>query len=462
LYIVIPTLGSVGDVQLFIALGVRLRAAGHRVRLATHADFEEPVRSRGLDFFAIEGSSRAYHNLHAGHKMMNAGSNPFEFLRHFGRLRQPLIHQLVARTHQASQNADAMVVSGSAFTIGHCVAEKLGLPIFAAHLLPMGLSRFIPNGLFPSLPSWLPLRSVYNFMTHVFVGEYLWQLLRNSINKARQEILGLPPYPVLGPLHLSRGRHTFHAYSPSVVTKPPDWDECEHLTGFWFVETDPGWRPPSELVDFLDAGPPPVYVGFGSMGLMRMPDQSQEQVTDMVVEALTRTRQRGVLCACWGRFGEMQKSDRVFHLESAPHSWLFPRMAAVVHHGGAGTTAAGLRAGLPSVIVPFMADQPFWGQRIFELGVGPKPIPRKLLSVDRLTGAIRTAVSDASMRARATELGQKIRSEKGVDRALEVIEAQLAGVRTATYPARAIHMPIATGRRAAGWMRPASVATQAF
>ena len=189
-----------------------------------------------------------------------------------------------------------------------------------------------------------------------------------------------------------------------------------HVTGYLFLDTQPDWRPAPELQAFLDAGEPPVYVGFGSMA-----GRNPEQLAGLTIEALARSGQRGLLLTGWGGLRADQVPDHVFVVDSAPHSWLFPRMAAVVHHGGAGTTAEGLRAGVPNVIVPFVFDQPFWGARVKALGLGPAPIPQKKLTADRLAHAIRSAVTDQTMRQRASLCGQAIRAEDGIGNAVNVI-----------------------------------------
>jgi UDP:flavonoid glycosyltransferase YjiC (YdhE family) len=176
------------------------------------------------------------------------------------------------------------------------------------------------------------------------------------------------------------------------------------------------WQPPADIVDFLDAGPPPVYIGFGSM-IAKDP----AELFDVALEALRQTGQRGVLSTGWMGADHAHLPDDVFGIESIPHDWLFPMMKAVVHHGGAGTTAAALRAGVPSVVTPFFADQPFWAHRVKELGVGPRPVPQKRITAERLVAAIRTATSDDGMRARAASIGERIRAEDGVRTAIGLV-----------------------------------------
>lgn len=230
---------------------------------------------------------------------------------------------------------------------------------------------------------------------------------------------GLNRAPFWGPYQSNRtlGLPVLYGFSPSVVPKPSDWDADVHVTGYWFLDSSEGWSPPDELEGFLMSGPPPVYIGFGSMG-----NRKPQETADLVVRALERCNQRAVLLSGWGGMQSEDLPDSMFMIDSIPHTWLFPRMAAIVHHGGAGTTAAGLRAGVPSIVVPFFGDQPFWGQRVMELGVGPAPVPRKSLTVERLASAIEKAVSDQEMHLRAAQLGEKIRAEDGVARAVEIIQ----------------------------------------
>ena len=195
-----------------------------------------------------------------------------------------------------------------------------------------------------------------------------------------------------------------------MIPRPTDWPERIHVTGFWFSDPPPGWTPPADLVAFLGSGPPPVYVGFGSM-----PSGSAEDTLKLILKALELSHQRGVLLAGWAGVGEDRKlPEYAFGVESVPHSWLFPRMSAVVHHGGAGTTGAGLRAGVPSIITPFVADQPNWARGLRRSASGPRAIPFRELTADLLADAIRQATSDPAMRQRASALGEQIRHEEGV------------------------------------------------
>jgi UDP:flavonoid glycosyltransferase YjiC (YdhE family) len=207
-----------------------------------------------------------------------------------------------------------------------------------------------------------------------------------------------------------------NGFSTQVVPRPADWGDHVHITGYWFPK-DEAWQPPDDLRTFIQSGPPPVFLGFGSM-----PVRNPKRTTQIFLDALQRSGQRGILHTGWGGVGDTDLPDYVFKIDYAPYDWLFPRMAMIIHHGGSGTTAFGLRAGVPNLIVPFVFDQFFWGERIRALGVGPKPIPHRRLSAERLARAITLAFNDQAMRQQAHRLGQRIQAENGNANALEVIQ----------------------------------------
>lgn len=232
-------------------------------------------------------------------------------------------------------------------------------------------------------------------------------------------MLELPAAPFFGPFQSPRLQSgpVLYGFSEEVVAKPADWGSQAHVTGYWFLESERDWQPPPALVAFLQRGPAPITIGFGSMS-----SRKAEETAQLVLQALAKSGQRAILLTGWQGLQVDALPDYVFALDSAPHEWLFSQASAVVHHGAAGTTAAGLRAGVPSIVIPFFADQPFWGQRVADLGVGPTPIPRKRLTADRLAQAIQQAVQDSAMRQRAAALGQKIRAENGIAHAVALIE----------------------------------------
>jgi sterol 3beta-glucosyltransferase len=223
---------------------------------------------------------------------------------------------------------------------------------------------------------------------------------------------------------------TLYGYSRHVLPRPADWPAEHQVTGYWFLDAPDDWTPPPDLAAFLAAGEPPVYIGFGSMG-----SRDPGATARLAVEALARAGRRGILAAGWGGLTATDLPATIFPLGAIPHAWLFPQMAAIVHHGGAGTTAAALRAGVPSLVVPFGLDQPFWGRRVAELGVGPSPIARGALTARGLANALRDTLADGAIRHRAAALGRAISAEEGIGTAVTLIERHAARTaRTSTPP----------------------------
>jgi UDP:flavonoid glycosyltransferase YjiC (YdhE family) len=317
----------------------------------------------------------------------------------------------------ACEGMELIIAGLGGMFIGVALAEKLGIQFMQAHYVPFSPTRAYPNALFPKVPSFL--NGTLNRMSYRMAQQMMWQGFRSADTVARQQVLGLPRASFWGPFGSDRVKQSpiLYCYSPEVLPPPEDWDERMHVTGYWFLDPVDEWTPPVDLLEFLQAGAPPIFIGFGSMS-----PRNPEAMMQVILQALARTPQRAIILSGWGGLHSSDLPDSVYLLDSIPFSWLFPRVAAVVHHGGAGTTSAGLRAGVPSIIVPFFADQPFWGQRVADLGVGPAPIPRKKLTAERLAQAIQTAVTDQAMRQRATDLGARIRSEDGIARAVAVVQ----------------------------------------
>lgn len=416
--ITIVTFGSRGDVEPYLALGLRLKAVGHTVRLATHANFEVDARARGLDFCPLEGDPREILRTNDGQTWQKSAGNPLAFNRQFVKFLDPLLEQMVVDCLGACRDADAVIYSTFGWLSAGHVVEHLGVPSVAAYLQPVTPTKDFAS---LSFPTALPLPGFMNRWTYSVGEEIVWRMIRDSTNRTRHKVLGLPPIKgsPFDEAHKEH-KHIVYGISSLVLPKPQDWGDWTDLTGFWFLDAPADWQPSAELLGFLESGPPPVYIGFGSMY-----NRKPEETTRIVIKALERAGQRGILASGWGGIAKDQVPDTMLMIDSAPHDWLFPRMAAVVHHGGMGTTAAGIRAGVPTVTVPFFADQPFWGKRACDLGVGAKPIPRAKLTAERLAAAIQVTIDDGEIRRRAAELGFKLRAEDGVGRAIEAFRRLL-------------------------------------
>lgn len=413
--ITLVSLGSRGDVQPFIALAVGLGRTGrHQVRLAAADNFEALAGEYSLDFSPLGVDTQKL----LGMGGIDPEQNLLSWFSEVLRSMTPLGERIAGNIWSACQDTNLIIHSLMGFWAYH-VAEKLGVPSVMASPIPGFFptrSYPNPNGLFPSMP----LGGRYNRLTHILSGHLFQLFTGRSINRFRKETLHLPAIPFGRYPSFQRSgtlQPMFGCYSPLISPKPQDWGKNIHVCGYWFLDPAPGWQPPARLKDFLEAGPPPVYIGFGSMS-----NRAPQRMSQLVQEALAQSGQRGILAAGWGGLDHAALPDHIFALDHVPHAWLFPRLAAVVHHGGAGTTAAGLRAGVPSILVPHLGDQPFWAERVKELGVGPPPIPRRKLTAARLAAAITSATTDQEMKARAASLGRQIQAENGVARTIAIID----------------------------------------
>jgi UDP:flavonoid glycosyltransferase YjiC (YdhE family) len=403
--------GSRGDVQPYIALGKGLQNAGHTIRFVSHQNFEKLVTSYGLEFWSVDSDVQGIVENSEMRERIEKG-NFLSLMAQMAKEAQREAKSFAEGGLAAGDGMDLVLAGMGGMFIGIAIAEKLGLPFLQAYVVPFTPTRDFSSVLTPKLPRLL------NLFSHQLTRQLMWQGFRSADTLARQKALGIPVAPFSGPYHSksTRGMPILYGFSPSVIPAPTDWDGNCHVTGYWFVDEADDWTPPSALLGFLEAGTPPVYIGFRSMS-----NRNPEETTNLVLRALKQTNQRAILLSGWGGLKKSDLPDSTFMIDSAPHSWLFQRVAAVVHHGGASTTAAGLRAGVPSIIVPFFGDQPFWGRRIAELGVGPNPIPRAKLTSEQLASAIQQAVTDKGMHERANSLGSKIQAEDGIARAAEVI-----------------------------------------
>ncbi|MCJ7568127.1 MAG: glycosyltransferase [Anaerolineales bacterium] len=413
--IAIIATGSRGDVEPYIALGKGLIAVGNEVILVTHGNFKVFVQSHGVEFWPVGGNVQDVAQSDVMRELLEKG-NFLAIMSQMAKAAQEGAVTLAKGGLAACHDVDLILGGMGGVFPGISLAAKFSLPFMQAYLVPFTPTQSFASVLLPGQAS-VPTQTLRRFSHHL-TRQVMWQSFRKADRIARREVLEIPDAPFWGPYNSERtlGNPILYGFSPLVIPPPPDWGGDVHITGYWFLDPKTDWRPPSALMEFLEAGPPPVYVGFGSMS-----NRKPEETADLIVEALERSRQRGIMLSGWSGLRKADIPDSVFMIDSIPHSWLFPRLAAVVHHGGVGTTAAGLRAGVPSVVIPFFGDQPFWGNRIAQLGVGPSPIPRKELTAQKLATALNVAVSDLSMQQRASNLGSEIRSEDGTARAVAVI-----------------------------------------
>jgi len=412
--IIIFAAGSQGDIQPCITLSRGLQQAGYQVCLAAPEDFAGLIQKHDVYFYPLRGDVQKIMASDTGRKLMETGgANPIKSIRAMRTMIAPVMMRMIEDAYAVCHDADALICLGVFSPFGQSIAEAVNIPNINLEPTPL-----LPTRVFPA-PSWPIQRNfggLHNYLSGIAMLQVIWQWYSPFVHDFRQR-LGLPACNAARFYHALRSTPMLGAYSPSIIPHPADWPEDVHVTGYLFLDTQADWQPSSELKAFLEAGDPPVYLGFGSMA-----GRKPEELARLIMEALAKSGQRGLLLTGWGGLRTELVPDNVLVVDSAPHSWLFPRMAAVVHHGGAGTTAEGLRAGVPTVIVPFVLDQPFWGARVKALGLGPDPIPQKNLTADRLASAIRTAVTDSDMKQRASAHGEAIRAENGIGNAVNIIQ----------------------------------------
>ncbi|KAJ5170112.1 uncharacterized protein N7500_002895 [Penicillium coprophilum] len=423
LNIVIQIVGSRGDVQPFVALGTELQNVGHRVRIATHNVFEQFILEAGLEFYPIGGDPADL----MSYMVKNPGLIPsLDSLREGDIQKKRLM--MAEILHGCWQSclmpdpitnapfvANAIIANPPSFAHVHC-AQALGIPLHLMFTMPWSPTTAFPHPLanlknVPADQEWL------NRVSYSVVDWLSWQGLGGVINDWRKHELELEPISLSdGPFILSRLNVPYtYCWSPGLVPKPEDWPHNFDVCGFFFRDP-PQYQPPQDIAEFLNAGPPPVYFGFGSIVL-----KDPQEITKTILQAVGQTGVRAIISRGWSKLGgadtgELNRSDVLF-IGDCPHEWLFERVSAVVHHGGAGTTACGLRNGKPTIIVPFFGDQPFWGEMVSAAGAGPDPIPYKHLKVTALVQALRFCLTSEAVRS-AKSIAAKMQQDEGVKTAV--------------------------------------------
>ena len=410
--VVITTAGSRGDVAPYTGLARRLKDAGHEVVIATHEPFRAFVEAHGIGFAALAADPRQLLASEQGRRWQRSASGPVGAVRMVGLMR-PYAREMADRAVAATEGADVILCS-SLTSPNYHVGQARGIPTMGVYLQPMD-----PTREFSSLLTGGRRRygGWGNRASARLAGAMLGLPFMGEVNRVRQR-LGLPPttYRALRQELAERRWPILHGWSRHVLPRPADWRAGLDVVGYWWPDPDQNWTPASELVDFLDAGDPPVLIGFGSMAAGT---GDAERLADIAVEAVRKVGVRGILQAGWS--GLTASGHDVLAIGEAPHEWLLPRTAAVVHHAGAGTTGATARAGIPAVPVPVLADQPFWADRLRQLGVASEPIPFRRLTADRLAFALRQVLSVPSYRARAETLAGRLAEEDGAAAVVDAV-----------------------------------------
>ncbi len=394
-----------GGVQPYAALAIGLRSAGHEVRVVAPADFAPMFVELELPMAPLAASMEA--DLQGATGATSLG--PIASLRYAARELTPRMQGWTRQTLEACEGVDLLTGGIGGMVVGLSVADKLGVPFVPTHLQPIDA----PTGDYPgALLSGMPRRlgRPGRLLSHHLSDLPVWTPFARPMATARREVLGLG-----GRSTAADGQPVLYGFSRLVVPLPTS-GTGRTVTGYWFSTPTRPFAPPTGLEAFLADDRPVVSIGFGSMT-----DDASESLSRLVIDAVRSAGLRAVLLAGSAGLAPSVSTvgDDVFAVGSLPHDWLFPRVAAVVHHGGAGTTGAAFRAGVPQVVVPFTADQPFWGSRVSWLGVGVSPIPRRRLTVELLAEALRRSIEEVAIRRSAGAVGERIHAEDGIARAVE-------------------------------------------
>ena len=412
--ITMMTIGSTGDVRPYVLLGKELRQRGHEVTIATFTGFEKLIADAGLNYFELSGDIMKLMS-----NIMGPRVNGFTFLSKMEDALRDVAPVLLNDLLEAGKGAEAIICTffGRVF---YSVAEKYNIPCIQTHYFPMDPNDATPISSAPG-QRW---GKAWNRTTYR-IGYMLISALEHRYVKDWRIANGMDVRKIGTKPDYRIHDHTvpvIYAISPLVMPRPKNWDEHIHMSGFWWDENPGEYTPPQDLVDFLNNGKPPIYIGFGSMVSGNM-----KKTFTKVLKAVRASGVRAVISLGWAKDQlNLKSNNRVYFVDYAPHDWLFPRMSAVVHHGGAGTTASGLRAGKPTLVIPFGGDQPFWGNRIQSLGCGPKPISRDSMTVQKLTKAFIALTTKGSYRVAAEELAQRLRMERGTATAADMVEKEIA------------------------------------
>jgi len=410
--ITLLTYGSRGDVQPFLALAVGLQKAGHTVTLAGPHRFADFVGAYGVPFVPLAGDPEEISRI-----MNDAGGNNYRMIMGMKSYIFDIAPQVVRDARAAIAGAE-MLVHGFLFTTGaHTFARELGIPDVSVQTFPM----FTPTRAFPNVALANMPPGCLNYFSHWLATQIFWYGGNSGYYQLRRRFPADLPEKLYWPFTPSPERPLtplLFAYSPAVLPRPAEWTAPSlHITGYFFLEGGQKYQPPALLTDFLALGDAPVCVSFGSMV-----NRDVDRIHRIVREALALMHQRGIFLTSWGGYLHTNTNEDILYLDEAPHDWLFPRCKAIIHHGGAGTTAAGLHSGKPNIIVPHIGDQPFWGKRVAALGAGPDPIPVQQLTTQRLLAALNLA-DEPVLRARVQEVGRMIQKENGVGEAVRIIES---------------------------------------
>ena len=398
--------GSRGDFQPYIALAQELKKLDKKVRIVGGKSFEDFIKGYGIDFYSL---SADYQSTNVDPKMLQeaqSSDNPLKMMLTFNKMKKYVI-ELTAEMFYACKSSE-LIVYHPGCSIGFFAGIKLGIPSILAAPFPMHKTNE-----FASLIAYGKTK-MPKALSYKLLQGMLWMAGKTGIIAFFKKEYGKLPENFGSPFEKVDKIHpAIISCSNFVFPRPKDWNANIHQSGYWFVEETVDYTPSKELSDFLASGEKPIYIGFGSV----FDSRHKEETVKIIIDALRICGKRGIIC---GMDVIHNLPDNLLAINSIPHSWLFERVSLVCHHGGAGTTAAGFKAGIPSIIIPFSNDQFAWAHRAYDLGVGSEPIYRKHLTAYKLSTAIQFALRDEIVK-NAKTLGKNIATENGAGTCAKIV-----------------------------------------
>ncbi|MCB0502698.1 MAG: glycosyltransferase family 1 protein [Bacteroidetes bacterium] len=422
--ITILTIGTSGDVHPFIALGIGLKKAGFEVKIATNADFKSLVEDHGLKFSEIVGNVGASMKTEQVKKSIDEGGKSREFFNSLIDEAAPLFEQALMEFKSACEDAEIVVSSALTLHVANYLTDYFDVPLIFCSVNPAGPTAEFHHILADPPIGPKVMHSAYNKTTHKILTQIIWRYVKAELEPAWNKLMPEVKFSQLDPLEKAFQKKLpliLMAYSPAILPKPKDWSVLQHVTGYWWLPSLEKYAPEPSLVDFVNEGEPPVYAGFGSMA-----NEKDNMLSKIVIPAIKSLGQRAVILDDGSDLSEFQNDKDLYFIKRTDLNWLFPKMKAVAHHGGVGTTGISIQAGTPTLIVSFIPDQRFWGWQLSQIGAMPKPIPKKSITYQNFHDSLEELLKNESYKTKTLELSVEMKKEKGVDTAVETIINYLA------------------------------------
>jgi len=422
--VTILTLGTRGDLQPFVALGVALKAEGMDVKLVAHEEFRSFVEEYELEYAPLIGSASMSLKKEEVGERIKSKNDGIDLTKIITEEAKPFLAQAVRQYYDACVGADFIISYVNNVHIAYYISRKLDIPLVFVNLSPSGPTNEFPH-LFVENKHRKNnfLTKKYNYYTHLFYGKVIWGMIRKSLQYAWREAVAPISIPLSDPLPKGFEERTpliLYAYSPAVLPKPKDWSEVQFVTGHWFLHSKKEEQPSADLEIFISKGDAPVYIGFGSMN-----NPNEEVLQKIIIPVLDELGLRAVMLKDGSDISAYKGKENLHFIDGVDFHWLFPKMKALVHHGGIGTTALALKSGVPSLAVTYIIDQRFWANRLHHLQASPKAIPRNKLTRELFKSRLEELISNKAFEVNTKALSEKMNEENGIKHSVELIHAFL-------------------------------------